>query len=79
MEQMNSPFKVLYYIQDVYDNYPSTPKVKYSQILLEEEAVIRAKGLLKSLKSYYKVYKDRSYDIRTLVVDYKGTLVGEFK
>lgn len=76
---MKTPYKVLYYIHDMFSNYPDTPKVKYQQILLEEEAITRAKGLLKSLKSYYRLYKDKGYDIRTYVVDYNNEIVAEFK
>lgn len=76
---MKSPYSVLYYIHDKFSNYLDAPKVKYNQILLEEEANIRAKKLLNSIKSYYRIYKKGGYDLRTYVVDNENNIIKEYK
>ena len=77
---MESPYKVMYYVHNIYSNIDSYPKIKYEQILLKEEAIVRAKNLLKQLKNYFhKIKKVHIYDITTMVINYQNELVEEFK
>lgn len=79
-KELESPYKIMYYVHDIYSNIDSYPKIKYEQILLKEEAITRAKNLLKQLKNYfYKIQKEYTYDITTMVINYQNELVEEFK
>lgn len=76
---METPYKVMYYVHDINSNIDSYPKTKYENILLKEEAITRAKNLLKQLKNYYRLYSNKSYYITTMVINYQNELVEEFK
>lgn len=64
------PYRVCYYVYDIGTNALVSPKVKYKNILLKEEAEMRAKSLLKQLKAYYRVHlADKTKHIETFVAD----------
>lgn len=61
---------MLYHIQDVYSNTQSNFKLKYSGILLKEEAIQKADSLFNSLVGYYKKHLNKlNYKIEVIVSD----------
>lgn len=70
------PYRVGYYVHEFGSNYPDSPREKYCNILLQEEAECRAKALLKQLKAYYNKHLSHNcYTVETFVLDNEHNIV----
>lgn len=72
------PYKVVYYAHNMYSNQDDYYKDKYNQIMFFEDAQRKAKGLLNSLKAYFKRVDSHIY-VSTAVINNNNEIVSEFK
>lgn len=64
------PYRVSYYVHDMYSNYPDVPQDIYHNILFREEAQYRAQALLRKLKGYFHKHLGKTnLIIETYTVD----------
>jgi len=75
------PYRVMYYVHNIFSSQEDYYRQRYCQIMLKEEAVTRAKKLLNSMIAYYKkVDPDyTSLSISTCVLNAQNQIVKEFK
>lgn len=75
------PYRVMYYVHDIFSNQEDYYRQRYCQIMLKEEAEMKAKGLLNSMMAYYKKVNPNymSLAISTCVLNAQNQIVKEFK
>lgn len=70
------PYRVVYILQNVYDNTIPRIKEKYSNILFDVLAIEKANNLFNSLCGYYR--DNSSVRISVMVLDGDGFNIKEF-